>query len=241
MFGNIEYEFIVSQYLRHTKELEEKGFSIVERVFNENELQTLVQLIEKNSSDFSIRQLVNRVPEIQEVIFKNQSFRKLFDSICDENYFLSKAIYFNKPSKSNWFVGYHQDMSISVKEKIESCDYTNWTQKKDQLGVIPPQDILDSIVTIRIHLDDTDEDNGALKVIESSHKKGIIRIDEDFQKTKYGEEVVCNVIKGGVMLMKPLLLHSSSKSISKDDRRVIHLEFSNQEIPMGWLEKKKIS
>ena len=43
------------------------------------------------------------------------------------------------------------------------------------------------------------------------------------------------------MLMKPLLLHASSKSISEYDRRVIHLEFSKQEIPMGWLEKKNIS
>jgi len=42
------------------------------------------------------------------------------------------------------------------------------------------------------------------------------------------------------MLMKPLLLHASQKSISENDRRVIHLEFSNQEIPMEWLEKKEI-
>ncbi|MFY0630112.1 MAG: phytanoyl-CoA dioxygenase family protein [Flavobacteriaceae bacterium] len=231
----------MSSYLKHTKELEAQGFSIAENIFSEIELQNLIQLIESNSSDFSIRQLVNRVPEIQKVIFENQSFRDLFDSICDKRYFLSKAIYFNKPSKSNWFVGYHQDMSISVKNKLDKEGYSNWTNKKGQLGVIPPVDILENTVTFRIHLDDTDNSNGALKVVSSSHSKGIIRIDEDFQKNSYGEEVVCNVIKGGVMLMKPLLLHASLKSISEEDRRVIHLEFSNQEIPMGWLEKKKIS
>lgn len=231
----------MSQYLKNKEELESNGFSITGAIFTQDEMNSLIQLIEDCSSDFSIRQLVNQVPEIQEIIFRNESFQELFQSICDKDYFLSKAIYFNKPSKSNWFVGYHQDMSISVNQRIEDENYTNWTLKKDQLGVIPPIDILKSMVTFRIHLDDTNETNGALRVIRKSHQKGIIRIDESFDQSTLGEEVTCNVNKGEVMLMKPLLLHASSKSISENDRRVIHLEFSNQEIPMGWLEKKEIS
>ncbi len=241
MVGCSKYEFVMNRYLKNKVELEKRGFSITETIFDETELNSLINLIESRSSEFSIRQLVNQIPEIPEIIFKNPQFKKLFQSICSEDYFLSKAIYFNKPSKSNWFVGYHQDMSISVKEKIKDENYTNWTQKKDQLGVIPPISILENSVTFRIHLDDTDTTNGALKVIESSHNKGIIRVDEKFDKGAYGNEVVCKVNNGGVMLMKPLLLHSSNKSISENDRRVIHLEFCNQEISMGWLEKKKIS
>ena len=189
---------------------------------------------------FSIRQLVNKIPKIQKIIFDNALFREMFHLICDENYFLSKAIYFNKPSKSNWFVSYHQDLSISVKEKIEESGYSNWTIKKDQIGVIPPMDVLDNIVTFRIHLDNTDVTNGALRVLKKSHRIGVIRIDENFNKSIYGNEVACEVKKGGVMLMKPLLLHASQKSISESDRRVIHLEFSNMEIPMGWSEKRRI-
>lgn len=228
-------------YVNHYRELTEKGFSISNTIFNSDEVEELVNLIEDFSNDFSIRQLMNQVPEIKEVLFSNNAFRKFFDSVCDENYFLSKAIYFNKPSKSNWFLGYHQDMSISVKEKLEIAGYSNWTLKKGQLGVIPPKIILESIVTFRIHLDDTDETNGALKVIEKSHKSGIIKIDQNFNKSKIGREVTCCLQKGQVMLMKPLLLHASDKSISENNRRVIHLEFCNQEIPMGWLEKKQMN
>lgn len=231
----------MNQYLKNRKEFAENGFSITEIVFNEDEVNRLIDLIEDFSNDFSIRQLINHLPEIQNIVFQNQSFKQLFQSICDEHYFLSKAIYFNKPSKSNWFVGYHQDISISVKERIQTEGYANWTLKKDQLGVVPPLDILKSIVTFRIHLDTTDHTNGALKVIEKSHDKGIIRVNDLFHKKVLGEEVICNVKRGGVMLMKPLLLHASNKSISETDRRVIHLEFCNKEIPMGWLEKKKVS
>jgi ectoine hydroxylase-related dioxygenase (phytanoyl-CoA dioxygenase family) len=231
----------MKEYSKNKRELQNKGFSITENFFSEKELNMLIECIEGNSSDFSIRQLVNKIPEVQKIIFNNTMFKEMFQSVCGENYFLSKGIYFNKQKGANWFVSYHQDLSISVKERIEIEGYTNWTRKKGQLGVIPPKNILDSMITFRIHLDEVNETNGALRVIKNSHKKGIIRIDENFNKSTYGNEVTCEVKKGGVMLMKPLLLHASQKSVSESDRRVIHLEFSNQEIPMGWLEKRNIS
>ncbi len=222
------------------KELTEKGFSITENIFEAKELQQLISLIDTSEKKYAIRQLVNKIPAIQNIIFKNKNFQELYNSVCDKNYFLTKAIFFNKPSKSNWFVSHHQDLSISVKEKVINDGYNNWTHKSGQLGVIPPKEVLENTITIRIHIDKTDETNGALRILENSHTKGIIRIDEHFNKTNFGEEVLCEVEKGGVMLMKPLLLHASSKSISEFDRRVIHLEFCNKEIPMGWLERKEV-
>ena len=225
---------------QHKEVLNENGFSIIENCFNESELYKINSFVENNNFDFSERQVLNRFPELREIIFDNDNFIKLFNTICDESYFLSKAIYFNKHSKSNWFVSYHQDLSISVKNKIEEKGYHCWTTKKGQLGVIPPLPILESIFTFRIHLDKTDYTNGVLKVISKSHQKGIIRVDNDFEASKEGEEVICNIDKGGIMIMKPLLLHSSQKSVSESDRKVIHLEFCNQEIPMKWLEQEFI-
>ncbi|WP_435416220.1 phytanoyl-CoA dioxygenase family protein [Polaribacter aestuariivivens] len=227
-------------YSENKIELEDNGFSIVKDIFKREELEKIIYFIEKNKFDFSERQLLNRYPELQNIIFENELFKELYKAICDENFFLSKAIYFNKPSKSNWFVSYHQDLSISVKNKIEKNGYNGWTNKKGQLGTIPPLSILENSVTFRIHLDNADETNGCLKVISKSHKKGIIRIDDNFNANNNGIEVTCDIEKGGVMLMKPLLLHTSQKSTSENDRRVIHLEFCNQEIPMEWLEKKVI-
>lgn len=42
---------------------------------------------------------------------------------------------------------------------------------------------------------------------------------------------MCNVEKGGTMMMKPLLLHASNRSANGKKRRVIPIEFSNQELP----------
>ncbi len=153
------------------------------------------------------------------------------------DYFLVKSIYFDKPPASNWFVSYHQDLSIAVNKKEPVSGFTNWTIKKHQFGVQPPLNILENLFTIRIHLDKTDENNGALKVIPKSHTKGIYRpetIDWNIEK-----EVICDVPKGGLMAMKPLLLHSSSRTTNHQRRRVIHLEFYNKELAnnLNWAEK----
>ncbi len=89
------------------------------------------------------------------------------------------------------------------------------------------------VPAIEIHLDDTDADNGALKVIPGSHKKGIVRPEG------VGEgEVFCPVKKGAVMLMSPLLMHASNRTTNNMKRRVVHLEFSNQSLQGGlkWSE-----
>jgi ectoine hydroxylase-related dioxygenase (phytanoyl-CoA dioxygenase family) len=96
---------------------------------------------------------------------------------------------------------------------------------------------LENIITIRIHLDETNENNGALRVLPSSHLNGICRsenINWNIEK-----EYICDVKKGSIMLMKPLLFHSSKRTITNDRRRVIHIEFSNMELPDGleWSER----
>ncbi|WP_231635004.1 phytanoyl-CoA dioxygenase family protein [Pedobacter sp. PACM 27299] len=121
--------------------------------------------------------------------------------------------------------------------KVELDGYSKWTVKQDQFSVQPPLDILKQSFTVRIHLDDTDENNGALRVIPGSHLNGIYRV-EDIDWS-FETEHTCEVTKGGIMIMKPLLLHSSSRSINNNKRRVIHIEFCNQELheELEWAER----
>lgn len=230
-------------------ELESLGYSITLEIYNETEVAEIIKTIEltetnsksflKTKDLFAIRQLMNHVPDLLNKIC-NDKFLNLLSEIGGDDYFLTKAIYFDKPEESNWFVAYHQDLSISVKEKSQVDNYENWTFKKGQYGVQPPINILENIITFRIHLDDTNEENGALKVIPESHTKKVYRpstINWDEEK-----EVTCNTNKGQVMLMKPLTLHASSRTTNNKQRRVIHLEFCNKELasPLEWIERKEI-
>lgn len=230
-------------------EINSEGFTIINSVYSENEIEKLISLIENvtdNDSDnatfrksqdlFAIRQFHKELPETLDFIF-NQNLKEIINSNFGEGYFITKSIYFDKPEKSNWFVAYHQDLTISVNKKIEVQDFENWTVKQNQFAVQPPKEILQDNFTIRIHIDNTTKNNGALKVMNNSHSKGILRIENlDFETET---ETICEVQKGGIMIMKPLLFHASNKTSNNERRRVIHIEFSRQELPAGleWSEK----
>ena len=230
-------------------EINTEGFTIINAVYTENEIEKLISLIEnrtKNDSNtvtfrktqdlFAIRQFHKEIPETLSYIF-NKNLKDIIVSTFGQDYFITKSIYFDKPEKSNWFVAYHQDLTISVDKKIEVENFENWTIKQNQFAVQPPIKILENNFTIRIHLDHTTKDNGALKVINNSHSKGIFRVENLEIENK--KETICEVEKGGIMIMKPLLFHASNKTTNNERRRVIHIEFSNQILPDGleWSEK----
>ena len=143
--------------------------------------------------------------------------------------------------ESSWYVTWHQDVPINVNKKVEVEGFRAWTQKKEITSTCPPWEYLPSAFTIRVHLDDTDESNGALKVIPKTHFT-ILSAEEIAELRESSESKCCKVQKGGVHLMKPLTLHASSKTLNESHRRVIHLEFNNQELSgeLDWLEREEV-
>ncbi|WP_336958418.1 phytanoyl-CoA dioxygenase family protein [Chryseobacterium contaminans] len=233
----------LSSYKSH---IEKYGFSVINEVFSDAEVAGIIHVLDhidtskenfrKSEDLFAIRQFLREIPEIKDLIF-NENIKKIVKEIFGDRYFVVKSIYFDKPETSNWYVAYHQDLTISVDKKLELSGFGPWTTKQNQFAVQPPLDILENIYTIRIHLDDTDENNGALKVVPESHSKGIYR-PETIDWTIETEEI-CKVNKGGVMLMKPLTLHGSNRTTNGKKRRVIHIEFSDKELPevLQWAER----
>jgi ectoine hydroxylase-related dioxygenase (phytanoyl-CoA dioxygenase family) len=227
----------------------EKGFSVIPGVFEREELNTIPQLIDQADSSrssfrktddlFAIRQFLKEVPSVKDVLLVKKLV-SIIEQIFGTDYFLVKSIYFDKPGASNWFVSYHQDLTISVDRKIEAEGFGPWTLKQDLFGVQPPLEILENIFTMRVHLDDTDGNNGALRVVPGSHRKGIYRPGAiNWEKET---EVTCSVPAGGIMIMRPLLLHASSRTTNQGRRRVIHFEFCNRELPapLGWAERIRL-
>lgn len=229
----------------HKNSIRENGFTVINNIFSEQEIEKIGSVIQnidtsketfrKSDDLFAIRQFLKEIPEVKDLIF-NDNIKNIITEVFGEQYFVVKSIYFDKPEKSNWYVAYHQDLTISVDRKTELAGFGPWTTKQNQFAVQPPLDILENIFTIRIHLDDTDENNGALKVVPTSHSKGIYRpetIDWSIET-----ETICSVEKAGIMIMKPLLLHGSNRTINGNKRRVIHIEFSDKALPeeLNWSE-----
>jgi len=228
----------------------DEGFVIIEDVFTDQEIEKLLLLISQaNNSNpnfrktkdlFAIRQFFREFPDTVDIVF-NDRLRSIISAYFGNDYFVVKSIYFDKPKASNWFVAYHQDLMISVDKKMDIDGYGPWTAKQNQFSVQPPLPILEDNFTIRIHLDDTTGENGALKIIPGSHLKGIYRPETINWERE--TENICKIKKGGIMLMKPLLLHSSGRTSNNNKRRVIHIEFSRNQLAdnLQWAELMNIN
>jgi ectoine hydroxylase-related dioxygenase (phytanoyl-CoA dioxygenase family) len=227
-------------------QFEKDGFTIIEQVYDDSEIAHILSILEaintsapsfrKTKDLFAIRRFFQEVPQAVEPIFTDR-IKKFIHAIMGEGFFVVKSIYFDKPQDSNWFVAFHQDLTISVAEKKEVPGFGPWTAKQGYYAAQPPLDLLQDNFTIRIHLDDTTADNGALKVIPQSHTKGIYRPETiDFSAEGI---TTCTIQKGGIMLMKPLLMHASGRTTDGNRRRVIHIECSKSELPseLSWAEQ----
>lgn len=144
-----------------------------------------------------------------------------------------KAILFDKTAKANWKVAWHQDLTIAVKEKKVVKGFYPWSEKAGIPHVQLPVEILENLLTLRIHLDDCDADNGALKVIPTSHLYGKLECEQISHLGQTSKVHICTASSGDVLVMRPLLLHSSSASVQPRRRRVLHIEYAALKLPGG--------
>jgi ectoine hydroxylase-related dioxygenase (phytanoyl-CoA dioxygenase family) len=138
-----------------------------------------------------------------------------------------------KSPDANWLVPWHQDLTIAVRERVETPGFGPWSVKEGVPHVQPPVELLARMLAIRLHLDDADESNGALRAQAGSHRRGRLGTEEIAEWRTRGVEVVCAAAAGDALLMRPLLLHASSKSMSSRSRQVLHIEYAGFDLPGG--------
>jgi ectoine hydroxylase-related dioxygenase (phytanoyl-CoA dioxygenase family) len=152
-------------------------------------------------------------------------------AILDEEPQLVRAIFFDKNPEKNWLVSWHQDKTVSVNKKHHIDSWGPWSLKDNTHHVQPSESVLNNMVTFRIHLDDSNADNGCLKVIPNSHTSGVLTQLEINNVVTSAIFVECEANAGDMLMMRPLILHASSKAKYPKHRRVIHLEFSGYKLP----------
>ena len=86
------------------------------------------------------------------------------------------------------------------------------------------QPALSQVLALRIHLDTAL--NGPLRVLPGTQTLGVLDDDRIHELSTTINPVECLVSAGGILAMRPLLIHSSSKSQTAADRRVLHIEYA---------------
>jgi ectoine hydroxylase-related dioxygenase (phytanoyl-CoA dioxygenase family) len=148
-----------------------------------------------------------------------------------------RAILFDKTPDQNWSLGWHQDRTIVVGERIDVEGFEPWTVKSGLLHVAPPFAVLSGMVTLRVHLDPVPIRNAPLLVAPGSHRLGRIPVNEVGDVVRRCGSTACVAEAGDIWLYATPILHASEAAAEPDRRRVLQVDFSADELPGGlrWL------
>lgn len=219
------------------------GIEVVDPFLDRTSVEELVRLIDPllkgtDRRTPGVRRVLQREPRISEVL-RRSPVPDLIEEVGGTQCRVVRALLFDKSGDANWMVPWHQDATIAVCERADVAGYGLWAVKDGEHHCRPPLEVLESLITVRIHLDACPAASGPLRVIAGSHQNGLLDEAAIANSVDEGPVVVATTDLGGVVLTTPLAIHSSSRSTDPNARRrVLHLDCSSIELPEGlkWAE-----
>lgn len=171
---------------------------------------------------YAARNLIRALPELQTVWHCDVLTTFLRTSLGD-HYGLVRVLFFDKPPDRTWALGWHKDTAIAVQDaSLKSAHFSRPTIKAGVPHVVASETVLQSMLTLRIHLDEATVANGPLQVVPGSH------VSLDSCGVGTDRAVTILAAAGDVLAMRPLLSHCSGSSHVGTilHRRILHLEFA---------------
>lgn len=207
--------------------IKENGFSILPALFSSDHVDRLSEDIGRLSqkrSPAGIRHALQLDPVKR--LAAEPLLTEIACGVLGSTCFPFRATLFDKSSQSNWLVVWHQDTALPLRERIEISGWGPWSIKKEIQYAHAPAGTLAQVLALRIHLDDSTAENGPLRVLPRTHNLGVLSGDGLHDIAARITPVDCVVGQGGVIAMRPLLVHASSKSRVDKPRRVLHIEYA---------------
>lgn len=165
---------------------------------------------------------------------RDERMMRIARAILGEGATPFRATLFEKLPDSNWLVAWHQDTALPLIERRESTGWGPWSVKDNVIYAHAPTGALEQVVALRVHLDDSTLENGPLRVLPGTHTRGVLTDEEIHALAETINAVDCPIFLGGVLAMRPLVIHASSKSQTDAPRRVLHIEYAaSQSISNG--------
>jgi ectoine hydroxylase-related dioxygenase (phytanoyl-CoA dioxygenase family) len=205
----------------------QEDYGIVEGVFAEDDLRGVLEAMRGSAiprSRAGIRHVMSQAAVSE--IARSDRMLALAKSVAGQGAFPFRATLFDKSPNSNWLVAWHQDTALPLREKQEAAGWRPWSVKDGVNYARAPARALEQVVALRLHLDNSNEDNGPLRVLPGTQHRGVLSDEEIHLLSEKVASSECRVGVGGIVLMRPLVIHASSKAVSSTPRRVLHIEYA---------------
>lgn len=203
------------------------GFAIIPKLLSRGEVEQILEEIRAAAprrSRAGVRHALSLSPVSQ--VARRPNVIELARAVLGPAAFPFRATLFDKSASSNWLVVWHQDTALPLRERREVAGWGPWSVKEGVNYAHAPAAALSEVLALRIHLDHSTALNGPLRILPGTQTLGVLDDDRMHELSTTVDPIECLVPAGGVLAMRPLLIHSSSKSQSEADRRVLHIEYA---------------
>lgn len=218
------------------EQIERDGFAILGAVYARREVEDLCEQLHaaltrhRNSNDairhaagkeYAARNVLDFFPVAAE-IWQRPRLIDLLTEVLGHEFGLTRVLYFDKPPGQSWVLPWHKDITIAIRnaDVAKSAGY-RVRAKAGVAHIEPPVEVLENMLSLRLHLDAATEENGPLRVVAGSHLTGkAVSLD--------GRHETILAAAGDVLAVRPLVSHCSGRSSESttQHRRVLHFEFS---------------
>jgi ectoine hydroxylase-related dioxygenase (phytanoyl-CoA dioxygenase family) len=207
--------------------VQEQGYGLIPNVFGKDEVLDLLNDL-RNENLPRTRAGVRHAMRSTKVtrIALDSRMLEIARAILGTGAIGFRATLFEKLPDSNWLVAWHQDTALPLRERRDVPGWGPWSVKDGVNYAHAPAQALERILALRVHLDSSVEDNGPLRVLPGTHVQGVLTDDEIHSIAERSAGVDCLMPLGGVIAMRPLVIHASSKSRTENPRRVLHIEYA---------------
>jgi Phytanoyl-CoA dioxygenase (PhyH) len=213
--------------LNFASTLGEKGFAIVPEVLPQKDVNRLLNELGMSTLPRSRAGMRHAMRNLRVAAFAREArLMQLAQEVLGGGAIPYRATLFDKSPTSNWLVVWHQDTALPLRERCEVPDWGPWSIKDGVNYAHAPASALELVLALRLHLDDSVAENGPLRVLPGTHTLGVLSDDALHELSTKIAAVDCLVPRGGVLAMRPLVVHASSKSQSSAPRRVLHIEYA---------------
>lgn len=210
------------------RDIADAGYDIVESVFGLCEMSNLLRTLESSPlkrSPAGARHLM-RHPAVSTVA-SDSRLLAIAGAFLRTNPIPYRATLFDKSTAQNWLVPWHQDTALPLCERRDVAGWGPWSMKAGITYAHAPASALSRVIALRLHFDDSRGDNGPLRVLPGTHALGVFSDAEIERVVREISPVECLVRAGGIIAMRPLILHASSKARADYPRRVLHIEYAS--------------
>jgi len=209
------------------------GFTVVTDAIDSNTCDDAVAQIDALRTEGAGSRRLLESPQFADLAVRLRRHPAIAPLLLTDDPVAIQCIMFMKSPKKNWLVSLHQDRSVPVRARSNDSNLSGWSEKEGDLFVQPPAHVLEQVTAVRLHVDECPVESGALRVVPASHGHGVLTSEQTARLRSSNGEQDIPAPRGAALIMKPLLLHASSKAVKPVYRRVLHFVFGPRKLPYG--------